>query len=251
MDEETLSLLSDLHVNNHRQGPGSEEAFKQALDLSGIDVNAVLQIADIGCGTGSATITLLKHTNATLTAVELLPAFLEKLKENAEKAGVADRVVTLEADMADLPFQDEQFDIIWSEGAIYNIGFETGVTNWRRFLKQGGVLVTSEITWLRSDVPDEIKSYWEKEYPEIDVASKKMSVLESCSFSPIGYFTLTPDCWLDNYYTPIQEGLADFLARNENSAKAQEIAEAEKQEFEMYKKYRDYYSYGVYIARRV
>lgn len=251
MDEETLKLLTDLHVNNHRQGPGSETAFKRALDLSGINITANITIADIGSGTGSATIPLLKHTNATITAIELLPTFLEKIRSNAESKGVADRLQTIEADMAELPFQDEQFDAIWSEGAIYNIGFETGVQKWNRFLKPGGVLVVSEITWLRSDIPKEIKSYWEQEYPEIDVASKKLSVLEKNGYSPIGYFTLSPDCWLAEYYEPIQAGISAFLRRNENSSKAREIVEAEKQEYELYKKYQDYYSYGVYIAKKV
>ena len=251
MDEKTLELLTYLHVKNHRQGPGSDAAFKRALDLARIDTSADIKIADIGAGTGSASIPLLKQTAATVTAVELLPAFLEKLQSNAESEGVADRLQTIEADMADLPFENEQFDAIWSEGAIYNIGFETGVQKWNRFLKPGGVLVASEITWLRSDIPEEIKSYWEQEYPEIDVASKKLSVLEKNGYSPIGYFTLSPDCWLAEYYEPVQADISAFLKRNENSSKAREIVEAEKQEYELYKKYQDYYSYGVYIAKKM
>ncbi|MCA9365299.1 class I SAM-dependent methyltransferase [Candidatus Kaiserbacteria bacterium] len=251
MDEETLKLLTDLHINNHRQGPGGPYAFKRALDLSGIDTSADITIADIGSGTGSATIPLLKQTNASITAVELLPAFLEKLQSNAESEGVADRLQTIEADMAELPFEDEQFDAIWSEGAIYNIGFETGVQKWRRFLKPGAVLIASEITWLHSDIPDELKSYWKQAYPEIDVASNKLAVLEKNGYSPIGYFTLPPDCWLTEYYEPIQAGLTAFLKRNGNSKKAKEIAEADKQEYELYKKYKDYYSYGVYIAKKI
>ena len=251
MDEETLKLLTDLHINNKRQGPGSEVTFERALDLSGIDVEATLSIADIGCGTGSATMSLLQHTKANIVAVELLPAFLEKLRTYANEAGVDSRLTTVEADMSDLPFNDGQFDVIWSEGAIYNIGFEEGVKNWKRFLKHNGVLVASEITWLRSDVPEEVRSHWSQEYPEIDVASNKISILERYGYSPIGYFTLTPDCWLDEYYNPIKEGLSAFLKRNEKSAKAKEIVEAEKREYELYKKYQDYYSYGMYIARKL
>jgi SAM-dependent methyltransferase len=251
MNEETLKLLADLHINNHRQGPGSETAFKRALELSGVDTNATLEIADIGCGTGSATIPLLQYTKANLTAVELLPDFLEQLKANAKAVGVADRLQTVEADMANLPFSDEQFDVIWSEGAIYNIGFETGVKTWKRFLKPGGVLVASEITWTQADVPDELQAHWAQEYSEVDTASSKIAVLEKSGFSPIGYFTLTPDCWLENYYEPIQDNLDAFIKRNGNSEQAQEIAEAEKQEYELYKKYQDYVSYGVYIAKRV
>jgi SAM-dependent methyltransferase len=251
MDEETLTLLTDLHINNHRQGPGSFHTLKRALDLSGIDTEAKITIADIGCGTGSATIPLLKHTNATITAVDLLPAFLEKLQRNAELEAVANRLQTVEADMAELPFTDERFDAIWSEGAMYNIGFENSIQKWKKFLKPSGVLVASEITWLRSDIPEEIKTYWEQEYPEIGTASNKLTVLEENGYSPIGYFTLSSDCWLKEYYEPLQADLSTFLERNNSSAKAQEIIETEKEEYELYKKYQNYYSYGVYIARKI
>ena len=35
-----------------------------------------------------------------------------------------------------LPFQEEELDLIWSEGAIYNIGFERGMNEWNKFLKK-------------------------------------------------------------------------------------------------------------------
>jgi len=251
MDEETLKLLTDLHSNNQRQGPGSDTAFTQALALSGIDTTAPLEIADIGCGTGSATIPLLQHTKANVTAVDMLPAFLETLQANAAAAEVTDRLKTIAADMSDLPFADEQFAAIWAEGAIYSIGFETGVKAWNRFLKPGGVLVVSELTWTQTDAPKELSTHWEQEYPEVDVASNKIGILETNGYSPIGYFVLTPDCWLDNYYEPIQASLDAFLERNGNSQQARELAEAEKHEYELYKKYQNYVSYGVYIARKL
>jgi len=64
MNEETLQLLTDLHIRNHRQGPGSKEAFMQMLALSGIDTGVELEVTDIGSGTGSATIPLLQNTKA-------------------------------------------------------------------------------------------------------------------------------------------------------------------------------------------
>jgi SAM-dependent methyltransferase len=251
MDEETLKLLTDLHINNHRQGPGSKKAFHQMLELSGIDTSAVLSIVDIGCGTGSSTIPLLENTMARITAVELLPAFLEVLKHNAQSAGVEDRVHAIEADMAELPFEDELFDAIWSEGAIYNIGFENGLKNWKRFLKPKGIIVVSEITWLSPHIPEDLKKHWEQEYPEIATASKKINLLEENGYIPTGYFPLPVDCWLDNYYTPLETGFTDFLERNDHSELAKQIVEAEQKEIDLYRKYKDYYSYGVYIARKL
>jgi SAM-dependent methyltransferase len=61
---------------------------------------------------------------------------------------VQNKITTLEKSMDALDFDDETFDIIWSEGAIYIMGFETGVKQWRNFLKPGGYLAVSEITWL-------------------------------------------------------------------------------------------------------
>lgn len=99
----------------------------RALERSGIDTTAPLNVADIGCGTGVASILLAKHTNAHTTAVDFLPEFLEKLQKDAKKESVAERITTLEADMGELAFEIERCDGIWPEGAIYNLGFTTGI----------------------------------------------------------------------------------------------------------------------------
>lgn len=248
MDKEILTLLADLHVLNHRQGSGSNADF--ALELSGIDKNVSLKIVDIGCGTGAASIALAKATNAFIAAVDLLPAFLEKLNPRVVRAGVNERIAAITADMSDLPFQSEQFDVIWSEGAIYNIGFMRGIREWREYLKPNGILVATEITWLTPYIPEELRSHWETEYPEIGLASTKLNQLEDNGYIPIGYFVLQSDCWLDEYYTPLSAGFAEFLERHGDSEQAVAIVEAEKKEIALYKKYRAYYSYGCYIARK-
>ena len=38
--------------------------------------------------------------------------------------GLSEKVTTLCCSMDNLPFGDEEYDVIWSEGAIYNVGFE-------------------------------------------------------------------------------------------------------------------------------
>jgi SAM-dependent methyltransferase len=153
--------------------------------------------------------------------------------------------------MDNLPFADEELDIIWSEGAIYNIGFEKGVADWRRYLKAGGILVASEITWLTDSRPEEIQSYWDGEYPEIDVASAKIRLLERHGYSPIGYFVLPEHCWLDQYYRPMQARFNDFLNRNGNSKEARAIVAAEQREIALYETYKAHVSYGVYIAKKL
>ena len=249
MDDYTL--LIDLHKQNHRQGPGGNAQTEQALSLAMVNRSAPLRVADIGCGTGASTLVLARLLNAQITAVDFLQDFLDVLSEKAESMGVSDRISTLACSMENLPFADNELDIIWSEGSIYNIGFERGVAEWRRYLKTGGLLVASEITWTTDSRPEEIQSHWNNEYSEIDVASAKIRVLEKNGYSPIGYFVLPDHCWLDQYYRPMQTGFEDFLSRNGDTEEARAIVSAEKQEIDLYRKYKDYFSYGVYVARKL
>jgi len=248
---EEYQLLIDLHKRAKRQGPGEDAETEKAIDLAMLDPSASLRIADIGCGTGSSAMLLARLLSARITAVDFLQDFLEALENRAEKMGLSDKIRTLNCSMDNLPFGDEEYDVIWSEGAIYNIGFEKGVKDWKRFLKTGGMMVVSEITWLTADRPSELQEYWKNEYPEINTASSKIDILEKNGYSPVAYFVLPEHCWLDDYYRPMQDGFEAFLKRNGNSEKAQAIVNAEKKEIALYEKYKAHYSYGVYIARKV
>jgi hypothetical protein len=42
--------------------------------------------------------------------------------------------------MEDLHLEASSLDLIWSEGAIYNMGFEKGLQSWHQFLKTGGYI---------------------------------------------------------------------------------------------------------------
>ena len=171
-----FALMVDLHKDGERQGPGSVEETLRALALTRYDAAAELRVADIGCGTGASTLTIAGHLpNARITAVDLFPEFLDILAQSATTAGYGDRITPLAASMDALPFEPETFDLFWSEGAVYNMGFERGVREWRPFLRPEGVLAVSEITWLRPHPPAEISEYWKTEYPEIATAPEKIA----------------------------------------------------------------------------
>ena len=246
-----IELLIDFHVDAERQGPGRDVDTLKALSFIDIDQNKPLKIADIGCGSGAQTMTLAQNLEGMITAVDLFPDFLVKLKERAKSLNLNEKIVTLEKSMEDLPFSDEEYDIIWSEGAIYNIGFESGIKNWKKFLKTDGFIALSEITWRTSTRPKEIEDHWNKEYPEIDTPSEKIKILEENGFSPVSFFFLPESSWIDNYYSPIERRLDYFLQKHSNSNAAISIVEGEQEEIRLYKKYKDYLSYGFYIAKKL
>ncbi|MGA1075560.1 MAG: class I SAM-dependent methyltransferase [Ilumatobacteraceae bacterium] len=245
-----FELLVDLHLDGTRQGPGGDDETRRAVDLSGLRDARDLRIADIGCGTGASTMVLASELDAHVVAVDLVPEFLARLAGEARHRGFGTRVTTLAAPMDDLPFDDGAFDAIWSEGAIYIVGFEAGVRAWRRFLKPNGVLAVSELTWLTGTRPAELDRHWATEYPEVGTAAAKLAVLEANGFSPIGYFVLPQRCWLDQYYRPLQARFDAFLERHGHAAAAREIVDAEQREIDLYERYADHVSYGYYVARR-
>lgn len=246
-----FDLLLDLHKPSHRQGPGGDDETRLAITLSGLSGQKNLKIADIGCGTGASTITLAKALDAEITAIDFLPAFLEELKQRASLVGVADQITPMAASMEDLPFAPASLDAIWSEGAIYNIGFETGIQSWCKFLKPGGILAVSELTWLTAERPAELEQHWQQEYPEVDMASEKIAQLETHGYSLEGYFPLGKTCWLDNYYRPMQMQFETLLKMHNHSEAAQAIISAEQAEISLYERYADFVSYGYYIARKL
>ncbi|MFZ1395894.1 MAG: methyltransferase domain-containing protein [Candidatus Promineifilaceae bacterium] len=246
-----FQLLIDLHKQANRQGPGGDAELEKALNLAQLDRTAPLKVADIGCGTGASTVRLAQLLNAEITAVDFLQEFLDQLETRAASQGVLAKITPLCCSMDDLPFADESYDLIWSEGAIYNIGFAQGVQAWRPYLKMGGVLAVSEITWLTASRPAALQAHWQAEYPEIDTASAKMAILEQNGYAPLGYFVLPETCWLDNYYRPMQNNFAAFLNRHGNSEAARAIVAAESEEIRLYEQYKAYYSYGFYIAQKV
>ena len=250
-EPDPFELLFDLHAANDRQGPGSAGSTRLAIELAGLDRSRPLEIADLGCGTGSSALVLAATLDARVTAVDFGRPFLERLEARAAAAGLADRIETIAASIEDLPFESQRFDVLWSEGAIYNIGFERGIGCWRRLLKPGGVLVVSEITWLSATRPTEIEEHWNAVYPEIDLASAKIARLEQAGYSPTGYFTLPVEDWLASYYEPLEAGFEAFLDRHPGSEQARSIIEEERAEIELHRRFGEYYSYGVYIARLV
>ncbi len=257
-----FSLIVDLYRRVPRQGPGSAETTLLALEPAGIcsrgnrpgEVSGggrPFCIADVGCGTGASTLVIAEALDAEVTAVDLSEEFLKVLDAQADKRRLKHRVETKVAAMDALPFGDEELDVIWSEGAIYIMGFKAGVVGWRRFLKPGGILGVSELTWIRPNPPDVIRSHWETEYPEVDTAAAKIAVLEEAGYSPLGYFALPASCWMDEFYKPLQAEFEPFLCRHGNSAEAEAIVEGTKTEIALYKRFGAAFSYGFYIARKL
>lgn len=249
MDE--MTMMMHLHRNNKRQGPGSEETTALAICLSRIDKEKSYKIADIGCGTGAQTISLARSLKGEIVAVDIFEEFLQTLENDSKNENTLASIKTLAASMDNLPFDKDEFDIIWSEGAVYNIGFRNGISYWKNFLKPGGILAVSELSWITGSRPKELEDFWNGEYSEMDTIGGKIRVLERAGYKVLGHFILPDFCWLDNYYYPLIDSHDEFLRKYGEQKTAHKIVDTDRKELDFYVKYKDYYSYGFYIAQKL
>lgn len=250
MDKSDMGLLVDFFNSLERQGPGLEELTLKAWNLTGLDPEVAILAADVGCGNGGPTLNLAKHTKAQITAVDIFEGFLTRLEEKARVLGRSDQVKTHQGSMNDLPFEANSLDLIWSEGAIYNMGFANGVQYLQSFLKEGGILAVSEVIWITAERPKEVEDFWKANYPEIDTSKAKIAILEQNDFELLGDFVLPEEAWLEGYYLPVEALVPLFLAKHSDDPNAKKITDDMLEEAAFYKKYKDYYSYGFYIAKK-
>ena len=165
------SLFFEIHRDLPREGPGDSQSTGKAFSMLK-DLPPKPHILDIGCGPGMQTMDLIKLTKGTIVAVDNHQPYLDVLNEKVTRAEFSGRIQVMNHDMFTLDFKDKSFDVIWAEGAIYIIGFEKGLIEWKKFIKPNGFLVVHELTWLQDNPPNEILNYWKRMYPGITTIEK-------------------------------------------------------------------------------
>lgn len=245
-----FNLICEYFASMGRQGPGSPGVTLNALSfIDGLHGDS--RIADIGCGTGGQTMVLAQHAPGQITGIDLFPAFIDIFNGNARKLSLDGRVKGIVGSMNQLPFQDGELDLIWSEGAIYNIGFERGLKEWRRFLKPGGYIAVTEASWFTPSRPAEIEAFWQDAYAEIDTIPRKIAQLQEAGYVPVASFILPETCWTDHFYVPQAKAREQFLAKNAGNTTAEDFIANELREEQLYMRYREYYGYVFYIGRKI
>jgi SAM-dependent methyltransferase len=237
MEADDLTVLYELFENTPRQGPGSVETTRRAL-RSLPDSLRVERVLDLGCGTGGSTLVLAEDTDAHVTAVDIHPPFLATLRARAEERGLADRITTVAADMANASALGAGFDLIWAEGSAYSIGFENALRRWRPLLRPAGCLVVTELVWFVSDPAQRAREFFADEYPDMRDEATRIHQARSEGYELLDSFGLPPEDWR-SYYAGLETPLRDAIARRGEL----EIYAATQLEREIYEACGDDYGY--------
>ena len=194
---------------------------------------------------------LAEHTTGHITGIDLFPVFIDLFNQNVRRNNFQKRVSGIVGSMENLPFQNEALDLIWSEGAIYNIGFERGLREWKQFLKPGGYLAVTEASWFTDERPDEITAFWRDAYPEIDTIPNKIWIMQKTGYIPVASFILPENCWTEHFYDHQTEAQKKFLDKYKGNQTAEELVANQRHEAQLYARYKAFYGYVFYIGKKV
>ena len=232
-----------------RQGPGNLAGAARALDLCG-DLPPAPAVLDLGCGVGAQTLYLAELTSGTITAIDSHAPFIERLKKTLAARGLSQRVQARVGDMAHPGQPPESFDLIWSEGALYNIGINEALRICHRLLRPGGYLVFSDAVWRKENPPPEVKSGFDLDYPAMGWVDDVLTMIEDHGFELIHHFTLPDEAWWDDFYTPMQHRIEELRGKYANDAEAMTVIDQLAREPELHRLYSDYYAYEFFVVRR-
>jgi len=206
-------------------------------------------ILDLGCGPGAASSLLAAETGGRVAALDLHRPFLLEVVARARRDGVASRVYPLHGNMDSLPLRTERFDLVWSEGALYNVGFARGLEVCHEVLRPGACLAATEVVWLEGDPPAEARAWWEAEYPAIAGVGRVIRMIEENGFELLGHFTLPEEAWW-NYYRPIQARLTTLRAKHRGDQPALDAIDDAQIEIDLYGRHRAAYGYEFFVCRK-
>jgi len=242
-------IFFELYEALPRQGPGNRACAAKALGLCR-DLPPAPAVLDLGCGVGGQTLHLAELTSGSIVALDSHAPSIQRLEATVSERGLSDRIRPVIGDMARPDLPAASFDLIWSEGALYNIGIENALRICSGLLRSGGHLAFTDAVWRKDNPPAEVKASFDLDYPAMGRVPDILSAIAACGFSLLGHFTLPDQAWWDDFYTPMQKRIEELRGKYAADREALAVLEQLAREPEMHRLHSDYYAYEFFVVRR-
>lgn len=238
-----------LHRDIPREGPGSDAATRRAIGrLPALPKNPA--VLDMGCGPGKQTLVLAQELGVPIVAIDFHQPFLDQLDRSVAARGLSSLITIRQADMGALDYPPDSVDLIWAEGSIFILGFKAGLENWSRFLKPGGIVVASEMTWLADDPPAEVSRFMTAAYPPMTDIAGNVALAAEAGYEVFDHFVLPSEDWFTEYLTPLGERADTLRARAATDPDLAHVLEEHDREADICRRYGDSFGYVFFMMRR-
>ncbi len=159
-DDKLIAML-ELIWGEGYMTPGGPDYVRETVgshDLNG------LRVLDIGCGIGGQDVVLAREFGARVVGLDIEAPLLERARKLIARNGLSDHVDFRLTVPGPLPFDDAQFDAVYSSGAFTQIPEKEGMfREVFRVLKPSGWFLVYD--WMKSPDPisDDMRYFYEME----------------------------------------------------------------------------------------
>ncbi len=146
-----LSSYDELHI-------GGRGETRNMSKLAGITKGKA--VLDVGSGIGGPARTLAGEFGAQVTGLDITEEFCRTASEFTKLVGLSDKISFKCGSALEMPFEDESFDVVWTQFAAMNIPERSKLyREMFRVLRPGGTLAIHEIMGA-SDTPMKFPVLW-------------------------------------------------------------------------------------------
>jgi len=242
-------VFFEVYENLPRQGPGNRTCAVRALGLCR-ELRDCPAVLDLGCGVGGQTLHLAELTAGSIVAIDSHAPSIERLKATVAERGFSQRVSAIVGNMASPGQPLGVFDLIWSEGALYNIGLREALRVCHGLLRPGGYLAFTDAIWRKENPPPEVKAGFDLDYPTMGWLGDDVAAIRECGFDLVGHFTMPDEAWWDDFYTPMERRIAELRGKYVGDVEASTILDQLAEEPKTHRRHSDFYAYEFFVARR-
>jgi ubiquinone/menaquinone biosynthesis C-methylase UbiE len=188
LDRITLDDLSEFDQLHY----GGKEATLALAKLAGLDDRML--VLDIGSGLGGPARTLAAEIGCRVVGLDITDEFVSAAEMLTDKVGLSEKVSFRQGTALNLSFEEEFFDVVWTQNAIMNIEDKKGVFQQAgRVLRPEGLLVMEAIL-AGPDSQIQYPVYW-ADRPELSFLSSPeeiRKILADLGFVELEWLEVTP-----------------------------------------------------------
>lgn len=189
-----------------------------------------VRILDIGCGSGIPTIELARLSDGEVVGIDVDQSCIDEFNRKIIEQKLSNRVKAICISVSKSDFPVESFDVVWSEGVVREISFESALKDWYKLVKHDGYLVIHYQMLLAKD-----------------------SILRINQFGyKLSDTVLLPDnSWWTDFYKPIEEKMSDLNCKYKDNSDALKLLEQYQNEMAMVKKNPQDFRSAFYIMKKI